>query len=58
MSRDATASIGARTARGQQPHVVHHAHLLDQDPVRVQVRSLVARRGGCDCVAVAETVEG
>ena len=59
LSRDTTASVGARSARRQQPHLVHHAHLLDQDPVGVQVRSLVAPRGGGgDRVAVAEAVVG
>ena len=45
LSRDTTASVGARSARRQQPHLVHHAHLLDQDPLRVQaVRSLLSWR--------------
>ena len=59
MSRDAAASVGARSASRQQPHVVvHHAHLLDQDPVGVQARSLLAPRGRGDRVAVAEAVVG
>ena len=62
MSRDATASVGARPARRQQPRRVaavgRHAHPLDQDPVRVEARPLLARGGCGDSVAVGQAVVG
>ena len=63
MSRDATAAVGARPARRQQPRRVaavgRQSHPLDQDPVRVQAaRPLLARGGGGDRVAVGQAVIG
>ena len=63
MSRDATASVGARPARRQQPRRVaavgRHANPLDQDPIRVHAaRPLLARGGGGDSVAVGQAVVG